>query len=105
MRDRNQDSPRIGISLDAVAEPTNLFEFRIRGRTAASAPYPSGPLPGDARSFLAPAALLGKARCLENLGFLDEAIMAYDDILVNYPEGSWAQTADANKKVILSKKQ
>ena len=58
-----------------------------------------------ADSYLAPSAMLGKARCLEALGQLDEAQIAYEDIIVNFPEGTWSQIAEANLNVVLSKKQ
>ena len=56
-------------------------------------------------SHLEPVALTGKARCLEALDMLDEAQIAYEDIMVNFPESSWAQMAEANLKVVLGKKQ
>ena len=56
-------------------------------------------------SYLVPTAMMGKARCLEALNQLDEAQIAYEDIIVNFPEGSWAQIAEANLKVLLGKKQ
>lgn len=56
-------------------------------------------------SYLVPSALMGKARCLEVLDELDEAQIAYEDIMVNFPESSWAQMAEVNLKVILGKKK
>jgi predicted negative regulator of RcsB-dependent stress response len=56
-------------------------------------------------SYLVPSAMLGKARCLEAIDQLDEAQMAYEDIMVNFPEESWSEIAEANLKVLLGKKQ
>lgn len=56
-------------------------------------------------SYLEPVAMMGKARCLETLGQFDEAQIAYEDILVNFPESSWAQQAEVNLKEVLGKKQ
>jgi TolA-binding protein len=59
----------------------------------------------NAESFLVPAAMLGQARCLEALDELDEAQIVYEDIIVHFPETGWSQTAEANLKTVLSKKQ
>jgi TolA-binding protein len=56
-------------------------------------------------SYLEPAALMGRARCLEALDQLDEAQITYEDIIVNFPESSWAQLAESNLKMILGRKQ
>lgn len=56
-------------------------------------------------SYLEPEARMGQARCLEALGQLPEAQIAYEDIIVNFPESSWAQQAEANLKRVLGKKQ
>jgi predicted negative regulator of RcsB-dependent stress response len=56
-------------------------------------------------AYLAPSAMIGQARCLEALDQLDEAQIAYEDIIVNFPETAWSRIAEANLKVILSKKQ
>ncbi len=56
-------------------------------------------------AFPVPSAKMGQARCLEALGELDEAQIAYEDLIVNYPETTWAQIAEANLKMILAKKQ
>lgn len=56
-------------------------------------------------TYLEPVALMGKARCLEALNQLNEAQTAYEDIIVNFPESSWSQLAEANLKMVLAKKQ
>ncbi len=56
-------------------------------------------------SFLVPTAMMGKARCLESLGQLDEAQIAYEDLIINFPENTWGQMAEANLRMMLSKKQ
>ena len=49
--------------------------------------------------------MMGQARCLEALDQLDEAQIAYEDIIVNYPNTTWSQVAEANLKTVLGKKQ
>lgn len=58
-----------------------------------------------AGSFLAPSAMMGRARCLEALDLQDEAQIAYEDIMVNFPETIWSRVAEANLKVVLGRKQ
>lgn len=58
-----------------------------------------------ADSYLAPAAMLSRASCLEALGKLDDARVAYEDILANFPDSNSARTADANLKVVVGKQQ
>jgi predicted negative regulator of RcsB-dependent stress response len=58
----------------------------------------------NADSYLAPSAMMSKARCQEDLGQLDEAQITYEDIIVNFPEGTWSQLAEVNLKVVQAKK-
>jgi TolA-binding protein len=58
-----------------------------------------------ADSYLTPAALMGQARCLESLGQLEEAQIAYEDVIVNYPNTVWANDADFKLKAVLARKQ
>ncbi|MEN7973267.1 MAG: tetratricopeptide repeat protein [Verrucomicrobiota bacterium] len=60
---------------------------------------------GHESSYLAPAAKVGQARCMEALDKLAEAQIIYEDIVVNYPETTWAQVAEANLKALLGKKK
>lgn len=53
--------------------------------------------------FLAPVALLGKARCLVELEQYSEAQIVYENIIVNYPESSWAREAEASLSTIAAK--
>lgn len=55
-------------------------------------------------SHLAPLALIGKARCLQTLEQYTEAKIVYEDIIVNYPESSWAQMAEGSLKSLAAKK-
>jgi len=54
-------------------------------------------------AFVAPLAYMGKARCLEELGQTDEAKLVYEDIIVNYPDSTWAQTANSNLRSLSGK--
>ena len=47
-----------------------------------------------ADSYLIPSARMGQAYCLESLGQLDEAQMAYEDVIGNYPNTVWANEAE-----------
>lgn len=44
--------------------------------------------------YLAPQALFGHARCLEQLGQLDDARMIYEDFIASNPENSWSVRAE-----------
>ncbi|WP_372807453.1 tetratricopeptide repeat protein [Pontiella sp.] len=55
------------------------------------------------KSHLAPAALLGKARCFEALDNYSEAKVVYEDIITFYPESGWAQIAERQLAVAMSK--
>ena len=54
-------------------------------------------------SYLAPAALLGKGRSLEDLGQYAEAKQSYEDVIVNYPGGNWALMAERSLNTVESK--
>ena len=55
-------------------------------------------------SYLVPMALIGKARCLETLGRIDEAQITYEDLIVNFSTGNWAQLAQAKLDTLLANK-
>jgi TolA-binding protein len=57
-----------------------------------------------ADSYLTPAARMGQARCLESLGQLDEAQIAYEDVIVNYPNTVWANDAEFKLRAVLARK-
>jgi TolA-binding protein len=54
-------------------------------------------------SFMAPAALLGKARCLESLSQYAEAKLVYEDVITYYPGSGWSQAAEANLQLVMNK--
>lgn len=56
-------------------------------------------------SYLAPVAMMGQARCLEEMGNAAEAKQAYEDLIVAYPESSWANLAQTKAKILSSQPQ
>ncbi len=44
--------------------------------------------------FLAPQAILGQARCLEQLGDLEQARTVYEDFIANHPDNPWIVRAE-----------
>lgn len=57
----------------------------------------------NASSSLAPVALISQARCLTNISKFDEAKQTYEDLIVSYPQTSWAQEAEFKIKTLQAK--
>ena len=53
--------------------------------------------------LLSALSLIGQARCMETLQKYSEAKIVYEDIIVSYPDSSWAQIAEENLKILASK--
>jgi len=54
-------------------------------------------------SYLVPPAMIGQARCLEALGQFDKAQTVYEDIIGDFPDSAWSQTAEMNLDILKAK--
>jgi len=57
----------------------------------------------QAGSYLVPAAMIGQGRCLEALGQFGKAQTVYEDIIGDFPDSAWSQSAEMNLDILKAK--